>query len=376
MATNRIMTYKPHLFVIVAAAILLCSVTTAYAISYEYKEYTIKKGDTLWSITKRELVDAYQWPFVWMENRRINNPDLIYPGQVILIPVRALRPEEPEGKWPTPETVTAVAPDMGYPQPDDTAAGWAPPPPVPEPEKPEYKPLTKKLSKRHTRPIISKNVILESGYITKYIPDAGKIQGSPSGRSNFSKHDIIYIWTTEPVKKGRKFYTLRKMKKIIHPVTDEIMGWAIKVTGVIETLEAGDDKVRTKIIDSFDLIAVNDPIDYYSEFFVPVAPATPRSPDITGHVLTASYKRLISGGYDVMFIDKGVENGIEVGDIFITLLPKTDDSINGIFQVVNVRNKTSLALIYKSEQEITKGDTFRSFFDDQPLVAPEAFEMQ
>ena len=64
----------------------------ASALEYEYREYTVKKGDTLWSITKRELVDAYHWPIVWQENQRINNPDLIYPGQVIMIPIGVKMP--------------------------------------------------------------------------------------------------------------------------------------------------------------------------------------------------------------------------------------------------------------------------------------------
>ncbi|MCK4911526.1 MAG: LysM peptidoglycan-binding domain-containing protein, partial [Thermodesulfovibrionales bacterium] len=53
------------LAVAAALAIILSSGLPADAASYEYKEYTVKKGDTLWSITKRELVDAYQWPLVW-----------------------------------------------------------------------------------------------------------------------------------------------------------------------------------------------------------------------------------------------------------------------------------------------------------------------
>ncbi len=109
-------------------ALVLGSALTVGASSYEYKEYTVKKGDTLWSITKRELVDAYQWPLVWMENRRINDPDLIFPGQVILIPIRKLRPEEPEIPLPRPDTVSR---DIQYTDPlgDTQPTSWSPPAP-------------------------------------------------------------------------------------------------------------------------------------------------------------------------------------------------------------------------------------------------------
>ncbi len=340
-------------------AILLLSDLSADAASYEYKQYKVKKGDTLWSITKRELVDAYQWPLVWMENRRINDPDLIFPGQVILIPIRMMKPDMPEGPGGLPETASRDIPEPSEP------TYWAPPASV-EPVKPTYQSKTSRVSRQKSKPIVKRDVIIEAGYITKYIPDAGEVQGAPSGRSNFARHDLIYIWTDTPVKKGRKFYTVRKMEKIFHPVTKEDMGWAMKVTGVVQTLEAGDDKVKAEVVESYDLIAVGDPLDFYSDFFPPVTLETPRSPDIEGHVLTASYRRLISGDHDVMFLDKGMKDGIEVGDMFITLMQKTDDTANGMFQIINVRNNTSLALILASEREIEKGDSFRSFFDDQP----------
>ncbi|MCK4910587.1 MAG: LysM peptidoglycan-binding domain-containing protein, partial [Thermodesulfovibrionales bacterium] len=332
-------------------------------------EYTVIKGDTLWSITKRELVDAYQWPLVWMENRRINDPDLIFPGQVILIPIRKLRPEEPEGPWPSPDTVSR---DIQYTEPsqDTQPSYWTPPEPS-EPQKPTYRSMSKRIAKHESELIVKKEVIIEAGYITKYMPNAGEIQGAPSGRANFAQYDILYIWTEKPVEKGRKFYTVHKMDKIFHPITEELMGWAMKVTGVIQTLEPGDDKVRAEVLESYDLIEVGDPLDFYSEFFPPVTLGTPRSPEISGAVLTASYRRLISAGYDVMFIDKGMKDGIEVGDMFITLMPKTSDTVNGMFQIINVRNNTSLAVIHASEREITKGDSFRSFFDDQTVPTIE-----
>ncbi len=345
-------------------ALVLGSALTASASSYEYKEYTVIKGDTLWSITKRELVDAYQWPLVWMENRRINDPDLIFPGQVILIPIRKLRPEEPEAPGPRPDTVSR---DIQYTEPsqDTQPSYWTPPEPS-EPQKPTYRSMSKRIAKYESKLIVKREVIIEAGYITEYIPDAGEIQGAPSRRTNFARYDILYIWTEKPVEKGRKFYTVRNMAKVFHPLTEELVGWAMKVTGVIQTLEAGDDKVKAEVIESYDLIAVGDPLDFYSDFFPPVTLGTPRSPEIDGSVLTASYRRLISGRNDVMFIDKGMKDGIEVGDMFITLIPKTDDTVNGVIQILNVRNNTSLALIHSSEREITKGDTFRSFFDDQP----------
>jgi nucleoid-associated protein YgaU len=51
------------------------------------RSYTVKSGDTLSGIAKREYGDAGQWKRIFEANRdRIDNPDLIHPGQELKIP--------------------------------------------------------------------------------------------------------------------------------------------------------------------------------------------------------------------------------------------------------------------------------------------------
>jgi nucleoid-associated protein YgaU len=48
---------------------------------------TVKKGDSLSKIAKRELGDANKWQAIFDANRdQISNPDLIQPGQVLVLP--------------------------------------------------------------------------------------------------------------------------------------------------------------------------------------------------------------------------------------------------------------------------------------------------
>ena len=49
--------------------------------------YTVKAGDSLSKIAKRELGDANKWHAIYEANKdRIKNPDLIYPGDVLTLP--------------------------------------------------------------------------------------------------------------------------------------------------------------------------------------------------------------------------------------------------------------------------------------------------
>jgi nucleoid-associated protein YgaU len=49
--------------------------------------YTVRQGDTLSGIAKKQLGDANRWPEIFELNGEvISDPDLIFPGQVLVLP--------------------------------------------------------------------------------------------------------------------------------------------------------------------------------------------------------------------------------------------------------------------------------------------------
>lgn len=52
------------------------------------KTHTVVKGDTLWAIAKKYYGNGSQYPKIHNANKdKVKNPNLIYPGQVLTIPV-------------------------------------------------------------------------------------------------------------------------------------------------------------------------------------------------------------------------------------------------------------------------------------------------
>jgi len=56
-------------------------------------QYVVVKGDTLWDISAMFLRDPWLWPEVWYVNPQIDNPHLIYPGDLLTLVYMNGRPQ-------------------------------------------------------------------------------------------------------------------------------------------------------------------------------------------------------------------------------------------------------------------------------------------
>ena len=58
--------------------------------------HVVVKGDTLWDITAYYIGTPWIWPSIWKENQDVENPHLIYPGDLIWITDKSMRKVSPE----------------------------------------------------------------------------------------------------------------------------------------------------------------------------------------------------------------------------------------------------------------------------------------
>lgn len=322
--------------VLVFVAVIFLT-SNAFAQRFEYKEYTVQKGDTLWDITRAHLQDPLKWPLVWEENKKLNNPDRIYPGQKIMVPVKALDTDDiPLDALPSPDQKPMESAPVAY--------------------APEVTPPGEETLKEIPNVIISRDSLLEYGAIVQSLPDLGEIADAPQGRTLFGSFDETYVTLKSAGTIGQKFFVVRTSGEIMDLQGKLPVGIYMWVLGTVELQEAATTNVRVSVVEFFDDILTGDKLAPYSEIFPPYVVGEGRTPSIDANVIFLKKTKKITGGFDVLFIDKGAKQDVKVGDRFYTLLPKANDWRNSVIQVVDVRDQFSLAIVKESIQDVVIGD--------------------
>ena len=336
---------KISLIGMLAFMVIAFSFLTSSGQDMEYKEYKVLKGDTLWDISSKEIKDPFLWPKIWKENPDIKNPDRISPSQTIKIPLRLIQKEQEEEA--ATEKASAVT---------ETAKA--------EPKKEEQlKPVERKIEPVKKNYAADESLIVSSGYITDFIKKemikgVGRISGSPSGRTLFGESDYVYIKTDTPANTGTKFYVMRPTTLIRHPKTKLKLGYHIAVPGVLEVIGMENGETKAKITRSYGDVRAGDMLDPFYEVEPVIEEESPRRPDVSGFVIASHYMKLISGSYDILFIDKGKNDGLELGDILKTRsVDKYNNSrTSGVIQIINLKPATATAIVKRSECAVSTGD--------------------
>lgn len=341
---------RTSIILTILSLIFIFAFAIAYAENGEYREYKVIKGDTLWDISSKEIIDPFLWPKIWKENPEIKNPDRISPDQMIRIPLKLLRKEQQE------EVTTQKASAI-------------PEPVIMETKKTEEQPkvVAKKIEPVEKSYLADKDLILASGYITDYIADEvksiGKIAGSPTGRNMFGDNDYVYIKTKSPANSGEKFYILNSSTPLIkHPKTKNKIGLFVNVVGVAEVIGTEDGKVKAKITKAYKDISTGDLLDTFYEVESVIGDDIARKPDISGFVIATQQMRTVVASFNILFIDKGSSNGLEVGDMakVISIDKYNNARTIGIIQIISLKGQTAAAIVRESESVISKGDEVRS----------------
>ncbi|MBI5967448.1 MAG: hypothetical protein HY882_06295 [Deltaproteobacteria bacterium] len=213
--------------------------------------------------------------------------------------------------------------------------------------------------------------IQASGFITsKPLTFWGSIVGTKDASVNLSEGEVVYLKLEagKNVQPGDQFFIARVGKAVTHPVTKKKLGRLVLMPGELTILEGKDQLVAAKIHKSFRPI-------YQGDLIIPPQPVLPeslplRTPKrIEGIVLSSPEEAENITQKEILFIDRGSQEGVIVGDLFSIYqmgdysgdvrkrekaklpLAKVGEAV-----VVSVQEETCAALVTVSTQAIYIGD--------------------
>ncbi|OGL49957.1 MAG: hypothetical protein A2161_08315, partial [Candidatus Schekmanbacteria bacterium RBG_13_48_7] len=249
--------------------------------------HVVVSGDTLWGIAGQFLKDPFLWPLIWDLNMdKVPNPHLIFPGQLLVLPVIKQPPEV----MPT-EKIASYEPKMF--------------------------------------PLLPRTKLIMSGYISAVIPSGPTIIGSEDPINELSTNDIIYldIGANHGVLPGDTYVAFRSERKVVHPVTKKTFGYLILNTGLIDIIATQENTSTAIITKALTALNVGDFISKYSEEPMPLTTGSrkinrfgPPSGKLPGCILDAMggaegvQDAYILGYHDIVYVDLGSNNGVLPGD--------------------------------------------------------------
>jgi LysM repeat protein len=332
-------------------------------------KYVIRQGDTLWDIANAFYRDPFLWPLIWKSNPTVNDPDLIYPGNTLVIP--SLLPVEramsaPEEAAPVQEKAVAEKAQEEAPslfQRRAAIEGATPEPETPAAGSriilPEDAPV----------PIMDKYGMLSAGFVSEE-DSVDHIQGSPDdpykgihGANILGYDSEVYITVTsrETVNIGDRFLIYEPVRNVKHPRTRRYFGKLYKVNGILKvtgTKEAGVYIARITL--SFDSAIKGNMLAPYQEPTLIYPAKQQQEKNLSGQILEVPDRRTISGQLSIVYLDKGKEDGVDPGDRFTVMsVPNRETGATrpiGELQVLIVKARTSTAVVRKSSDAMMTGN--------------------
>ena len=303
------------------------------------EHYFVKKGDTLWDISKKFLQDPWLWPEIWHVNPQVENPHLIFPGDRLNLVYIDGKPKLVVVRGEASRTVK-LTPQVRI-SPIDSAI-----PAIP----------LDKINAFLTRSrILETDELEDAPYI---LAGSGKRIISGAGdevyaRGEFDEDESVYgIY-----RRGRVF---------VEPETDEVLGIeAIDIAA--GKIVARDGDVATIVLNrSNEEVRVKDRLLPFQERKV-TATFYPSSPDndIEGVIMAVEGGVTQVGTPDIIALNKGERDGLEVGHVLAIYKRGEvvrDQVNNDLVRLPNVRS--GLMMVFRTFDKMSYGIVLNA---NQPL---------
>ncbi len=318
--------------------------------------YSVKKGETLESIAKREYGDQSLWVLLWDTNKNllqgvVNNPDQKIPaGTEIIIPkLKTVKAETKANKTGEEEAIPKV------------------------------------LAHVQNIPAVSPLTILMGGYITPVQERPyGMVMGSSrTGKMQLGTGDRVHIRSFGPMlNPGERYLCVRDWEPVYHPWTGEFMGFLRKITGIIKVLcfqyPDGEAVVET---------ASPTPVTAGDRIFL--LKGMPMAIDHVFHATIEKEGAIVelyephmteSEDFEYLYIDIGKKDGLLPGTVLYVLKETPIVHTVGRVVVLSTQEHTSTAILVEFSDPIRRGMRVTSHVycppikEGEPMGIPECSE--
>ena len=321
--------------------------------------YTIKRGDTLWDISKLFLKSPWRWPELWgMNMQDIRNPHLIYPGQLLYLDKSGgsarLRMGQPVGDGGT----VKLSPRVRVEVPGFGAISSIP--------------------FNLIEPFLNEAIIFQGDELAA----APRIVATQEGRVLVSKGELAYV--RGELGQDRSFRIFREAKALKDPANGQVLGYEAAYVGAADFVRPGESRTgadgKPEIVPStFTVTSVRQEANV-GDRLSPVPPRefsnyAPHSPsgELKGQIVSIYGDGLSAGQNQIVALNRGATDGMERGHVLALwsagsrVKDATDptrptitlpDERHGLLFVFRVFDRMSYALILNVKDPVKAGDRF------------------
>lgn len=305
--------------------------------------YVVVKGDTLWDISAMFLKEPWYWPEIWYVNPQIENPHLIYPGDVLTLVYVDGRPqlrlERGSGAARLSPTVRTTDSDEAI-----TAIPYS-----------------------AIAPFLRGGMVMDKDEADSLPYIVALRDHLIAGAGN----EVYVSDIDDNTPLGTEFAVLRLDDKLKDPETGEVLGYEVvylgnaelRGTGSPDTLFLTDSDREAMRGDKVRLVDLRLPLTFF-----PKAPAKA----VDGSIISVVDGVALIGQYQMVIINRGAEDGLESGSVLsIWQRGKTvrdpnakgfgkkvtlPDNVAGTVMVVKAYEDVSYALVMEAVSEMRVGD--------------------
>lgn len=251
--------------------------------------HEVRSGDTLWDICWFYFNNPWEWPRIWSYNRGITNPHWIYPGDRVRLYAEGEEPGQPDlqgdlEQQQSGSDTAEVVPD-GLPVQDAPARSGV---------------------RIRRRAFVDEEARKQ----------AATVVGSVEEKTMLSEGDSVYLGypADRPLKAGERYSVYTDTQAVRHPESGKTVGRFVKLLGELEVVSVTEGKrARAVITDSVDVIERGALVGPLPRVYRTVEPQRSEA-DVQGTIVATLHSDQLIGQGQVIFVDKGESDGLQVGN--------------------------------------------------------------